>query len=148
MKLHRAVIYIDKEKIVQKEILYEIILVKMLLVCNQQILDLESGKFSDHRHFFTAGHDDDILDLIVIVDLEVHAALNLLGISLGLGKIDNIRTAYFRLSLGRRDKLPLEIDNSKLTASNVLYAINCVLQYKIGNHNTLLPHSSQGHQTI
>ena len=78
MKLHRPIIYIHEEQVVKEQILDKIVLIKMLLIGNDQILDLEGCQLADHGHIFSARHDDDILDLVVIVDFEVHTASDFL----------------------------------------------------------------------
>ena len=92
MELHSTIIYIHQQQVVKKKIFDKVILIKMFLIGNDKILDLESGKLSDHCHILIAAHDDHILYLIIIVDFEIHAAFDFLRIRLRFGKAHNIRS--------------------------------------------------------
>ena len=67
MKLLRAVIYIDKQQIVQQQVLKEIILVKMLLVRDHQILDLAHRYFSDHISIRACPLSDQYIEHITVL---------------------------------------------------------------------------------
>ncbi len=71
MKLLRAVIYVNKQKIVQQKIFYKVILVKPLLVRNDEILYLENGDLADHISVLAAPlHKKHILQLPVVQHLK------------------------------------------------------------------------------
>ena len=83
MQLFGAIIDIDKEKIVQKQILDEVVLIEALFICGQQTLKLKYGHFSDKK-VLVAGSlgKQNIFELMFIVHLEKLYAADRLGICL------------------------------------------------------------------
>ncbi len=126
-----TIIYINQQQVVKQQVLDEVVLVKVFLVGNQQILDLERGQLAHHERLLASGSDDDVLQLIVVVDLKVPLIADLLGISLRVGKADDIRTVHRDVVSGRRHYLAVQVDDGQFTFCDRLDSVYGILQHKI-----------------
>ena len=109
MELLRTIVNVHQKKIIQKEVLDKVILVESLLVCHQQILDLESGHLADHIDVIgLALHQYNIFQLVLVKYLEKLIALQHLALRQRLGEHEHrlfilfhrIQRGCQRLALG------------------------------------------------
>ena len=114
MKFLRSVVNIHQKKIIKKKILDKAVLVKTLLICNDQALDLESGKLSYHISIFIFSvGDQNIFQLVIITDLKVLKSLDKLAVRLGFYKSLDICRLDFKIRKGRRQYLTVCVNDTK-----------------------------------
>ena len=101
MQLLGAVVDINQQKIVQQQVLDEIILVKPFFISSQQTLQLECRQFAGQQAFFIpAPHDQNILELKFVVYLEKLIIPDCLGVCLRLRKTQEFCLADFKILQG------------------------------------------------
>ena len=93
-----AVVNIYEEQVIKKKVLDKAVLVKSLLIGNDQILDLECCQFADHICVFIVSmSNQNVFQLIVITDLEILESLDKLTVCLGFYKRLDVSLLYRKI---------------------------------------------------
>ena len=118
MKLLGPAVNIDQQQVVQKKVLDKVILVKPLLIGNQQILNLERRHLSDDINILadTACHKY-VFQLILVINFEILVSLNLLGIRRGSRKFHGCSCVVSHICRGG-SRLTVNIQDTQIHAGN------------------------------
>ena len=124
VKLLSPVINVHKKQVVQKKILYEIVLVEPLLIRHQKGLDLKSSHLSDHVNIIAAslGHQD-VFQLAFIKDLEKLVALHHLAVRRRIHKREHGSMMFFCFRIGRCQYISFQIHHTEINSGNHLQSI-------------------------
>ena len=111
----------------RQQILDKIILVKPLLICHQQILNLKCRNFAKHIHILTAAGNQNIFEPVFIKYLKKLKSLYHLTVSLGLDKGHNGYLLLDFLLKGTCQHLSINITDTDVDSCNSLQPLNCTL---------------------
>ena len=129
MKLFRAVIDVDEKQVVEQKIFDKIVLIKALIVGDQQVLHLKRSHLSDHVGVVAASaRQQDIFKLRIVVHLEKLVTLKLLAVRRGINKQHRRVHILPHLVKRRRQYISLRVDNPDIHSADLLDSLYRILQ--------------------
>ena len=119
MQFFGTVVNIYQQKVVQKQILDKVILIKTLFIGSQKTGKLECRQFSHHVHIVAGTfRQKNIFQLIFIKHFKKLIAMHYLAVRRRRDKSRYIRRAVLRLLLRGRQRLSFHIQNTEVNSGD------------------------------
>ena len=132
MKLLCPVIDINQKQIVKQQILDKVVLVKALLVCHQEALDLEGSHLADHVYVVrAAARDQDIFQLCIVHNFKKLKTGNHLALGRRILKFKYRLTEILRLLKSRGKHDAFRIHDTHINSADHLEAVQSRLQHLV-----------------
>ena len=125
MKLLRPVVDINKQKIIEKQVLDKIIFIESLFVGYQKILDLECCQFTYHIHVIAAAlRKQDILKLMFVKHFKELITGNHLAVRRRIHKRKYGTFILFRMLERGSQDLSLHITDAQVNSRNLFQSFD------------------------
>ena len=116
-----TVVNINEQEVIKKKVLDEVVFVEALLVCDEEVLDLECCQLSYHIYVITSATcEKDVFELMLVKHLEKLISLYHLAVCRGIHKGENGALILLRIRECGSQHFSLCIADAEINSGNTL----------------------------